>query len=255
MRAYNMELKIYKDHLEQSTAAAAMIIDCVKAKPNALLCFATGDSPKLTYQLFAKKAIIEKIDFSKCFMIGLDEWMGIPKDYTGSCHWFLHEYLFKPLNINPSQIHLFDAFAENEKEECDRMNKLIKEKGGIELAVVGVGMNGHIGFNEPGTDINSLVHVADLDETTKTIGQKYFQEEVQITKGITVGLKQLMQAEKLLMLANGKKKAPVIKKAIEQQVGTDFPATLMQTHKNGFLVIDAEAASDPIVIGLKKQIQ
>ena len=116
--------------------------------------------------------------------------------------------------------------------------------------VVGVGMNGHIGFNEPGTDVNSLAHVAELDETTKTIGQKYFRDKVLINKGITAGLKQVMKAGKLLMLANGKKKAPVIRRVIEGKVGTDFPATLIRQHKNSFLMVDKDAASE-----LKTQLQ
>ena len=238
-----MELKVFKDHNEQSAAVAEMIIGCVKTKPEALLCFATGDSPKLAYQLLAAKTIKENIDFSRCFMIGLDEWIGIPPGNTGSCHWFLHEYLFKPMNIDQSQIHLFNAFPKNEKEECRKMNKLIAVNG-IDLIVVGIGMNGHIGFNEPGADIDSLAHVTMLDETTVTVGQKYFPEEVRIEKGITVGIKQIMQAEKLLMLANGKKKAPVVKRAVEENVSVDFPATLIQQHKNGYLMIDNEAASE-----------
>lgn len=249
-RGIIVELKIYKNHHEQSVAAAEMIINCIKIKPNALLCFATGDSPKLTYQFLVEKIKRDKIDFSKCFMIGLDEWMGIPPDNTGSCHYFLHQYLFRPMNITSSQIHLFNAFATNEIKECETMNELIIEKGGIDLMVVGVGMNGHIGFNEPGADINSLAHVATLDEITRTVGQKYFQDKVTISKGITLGLKQIMQAKTLLMLADGEKKALVIKKATEQNVSTDFPASLIREHGNGFLIIDNEAALE-----LKTQLQ
>ena len=237
-----MELKIHKDYNELSAAAAAMIIDYVKNKPEALLCFATGDTPKLTYQLVAETAVKDEVDFGQCFIIGLDEWMGVSPDNPGSCHWFLHEYLFNPIGIDSSQVYLFNAFA-NEKEESRKMNKLIAVNG-IDLMVVGVGMNGHIGFNEPGTDINSLVHVANLDETTTTVGQKYFQDKVEIAKGITVGLKQVMETDTLLMMANGKKKAPVIKRAVEESVSTVFPATLIRQHKNGILMIDNEAASE-----------
>jgi len=237
-----MELKIYKDYNELSAAAAAMIIDCVKNKPEALLCFATGDSPKLAYEIVADRAVKEKVDFGQCFIIGLDEWMGVPPTNTGSCHWFLHEYLFNPIGIDPSQVHLFNAIG-NVNDECKKMNKLIAANG-IDLMVVGVGMNGHIGFNEPGTDVNSLVHVATLDEITRTVGQKYFQDKVEITKGFTVGLKQVMEAETLVMMANGKKKAPVIKRAVEETVSNDFPATFVQQHKNAVLMIDEEAASE-----------
>ena len=239
-----MELKVFKDYSELSVAAAMMIVDCVKNNPGAVLCFATGDTPKLAYQQVAEIAKQNDVDFSKCFFIGLDEWMGISPSNTGSCNYFLHHYLFAPLGIKVTQIHLFDAIAANEKEECERMNKLIEEKGGIDFMLVGVGMNGHIGFNEPGADIYSTAHVAKLDEITKSIGQKYFSEEVIINKGITLGLKQIMNARSLVMMANGKKKAPVIKKAIKEKITTDFPASLIRQNNNAMLMVDQEAASE-----------
>jgi glucosamine-6-phosphate isomerase len=238
-----MEIKIYKDYNELSEAAAVMIIDCVKEQPEAVLCFATGDSPKLTYQKLVEKAKATQTDFSRCFMIGLDEWMGIPPTNTGSCHWFLHEYLFKPLGIDKSQIHLFNAFAPDEKQECETMNKLIRKQG-IDLMVAGVGMNGHIGFNEPGTPADSVAHIAELEEVTKTVGQKYFADKISIGKGITVGLKQVMEAQTLIMLASGQKKAPVIKRAVEDGISNDFPATFMRNHQNAWLMVDMEAASE-----------
>lgn len=245
-----MEIRVFEDYKDLSVAAAAMIIDCIKAKPDALLCFATGDTPRLAYQLTAEIAKDEKIDFSKCFITGLDEWLGIQPDNTGSCHYFLHKYLLNPMHIDPSQFFLFDAMTTKTEMECNRMNKIIFEKGGIDLVVVGVGLNGHIGFNEPGTAIDSMAHVAVLDETTKAVGQKYFRNNVSIDKGITVGLKQVMQAEKLLMMANGIKKAPVIKRAVEKEVSIHFPASLVRQHKNGLLMIDTEAASE-----LEKQLK
>lgn len=148
------------------------------------------------------------------------------------------------MGVTPSQVHLFDGMTINEDEECKKMNQIIDRRGGIDLMVVGVGMNGHIGFNEPGTDIGSAAHVAELDDITKNVGKKYFSEAVTIDRGITVGLKQVMQAKTLLMMANGKKKAPVIKQALETEAGTDFPASLIQKHSNGILVIDREAATE-----------
>ena len=239
-----MQLKKFQDYTALSTAAAAMIIECVRKKPGALLCFATGDTPRLTYQLVAEIAKKEEVDFGNCFFIGLDEWLGIPPDNTGSCHHFLHQYLFIPLGIHPSQFQLFDGLTTNEDGECERMNRLIEKKGNIDFMVAGVGMNGHIGFNEPGTDMNSMAHVAVLDETTRHVGKKYFQDEVPISKGITLGLKQVLQAETLLMLANGLKKAPVIKRTLEEEISNSFPASLIQQHKNGILMIDTEAASE-----------
>ncbi len=239
-----MDLKVYDNYEAMSQAAAEAIVGMIKRKPGALICFASGDTPKRTYQLAAEKIKQGKVDFSRCTFLGLDEWLGIPPGNTGSCHYFLQHYLFLPLGAGPGQVFLFDGLTKNENAECERINKLVEEKGGIDLAVVGVGMNGHIGFNEPGTEEGSGAHVAVLDDTTKTVGKKYFEREAPIGKGITVGLKQLMGAGILLMIANGKKKAPVIKKCMEDEIGTHFPATLMRKHANGILVIDQDAASE-----------
>jgi len=239
-----MELRVFEKYPDLSIGAAAMMINYIERKPDALLCFATGDSPKLAYQLVAETIKREGTDISKCFFIGLDEWLGISPDNTGSCHYFLQQYLFGPMGVESSQSCLFDAMTTNEEEECKKMNKIIAERGGIDLMVAGIGMNGHIGFNEPGTDINSMAHVARLDEITQEVGKKYFTEEVAISKGITVGLKQVLQAKTLLMMASGKKKAPVIKRAVEEKTGTHWPASLIQQHANGVLMIDTEAASE-----------
>lgn len=239
-----MELKVTEDYNTMSVATAAMFIDCIRSKPNALICFASGDTPKLAYQLVAEMLQREDIDISQLFFIGLDEWLGIPPGNTGSCHYFLQHYLFQPSGIDAAQTHLFDALTSNEEQECETMNNIIAQRGGIDLMIVGVGMNGHIGFNEPGADIDSNAHVIELDAITKTVGQKYFQGGVTISKGITIGLKQVMQAKTLLMIANGHKKAPVIKKAVEEEISTNFPASLIRQHKNSVLLIDTEAASE-----------
>ena len=239
-----MQIKIFQNYQTLSEAAATMIMDFVKKKPNALLCFATGDSPRLTYKILTEKAKEQHIDFSKCLIVGLDEWLGIAPDKPGSCHHFLHNYLFEPLSIDPAQVFLFDSMTTNEQEECERINRIMEEKGPIDFMLVGVGMNGHIGFNEPGTDIDSKAHVSVLDDTTRTVGKKYFLEEVSIRKGMTLGLKQVMQAQTLLMMANGKKKAPVINQALEKEISNSFPASLIRQHKQGILMIDIEAASE-----------
>ena len=224
-----------------SRAAADVIMEVLRKKPDALVCFATGDTPKLTYQILVENE--KKVDFSRCFFIGLDEWLGIPPENSGSCHDFLYRHLFEPLSIQPSQIHLFNALTKDENEECKKMNHLIEQKGPIDLMIVGVGMNGHIGFNEPGTDFDSTAHVSILDDTTRTVGKKYFEVEVPITKGITLGLKQVMETTTLLMIANGSRKAPVIKKALENDINNSFPATLIRLHKNSLLFLDQEAAT------------
>ena len=238
-----MKLKIFKDYEALSLAVSEEIIRVIKANPAAVLCLATGQSPVLTYQLFVEKIIAENIDLSHCTFIGLDEWVGIPSEMEGSCQHFLQTKIFKPLQIKSSQIHLFNALATDVKEECKRIDKVIEEKGGIDFMLVGVGLNGHIGFNEPGVDLHNHAHVIELDETTKAVGQKkYFDKPVTINKGFTLGLQDFLETRYAIMIANGNKKAPVIKRAVEDEISTQFPATVMRMHTNSLLMVDEEAA-------------
>jgi galactosamine-6-phosphate isomerase len=238
-----MELKIFDTYEALSVAAADLVIDTVKKKPGAVLCFASGDTPKRAYDLVAERAKKENVDFTQCVFIGLDEWLGVPPGDPGSCHFFLQQYLIIPLGLHSQQVHLFDGLTTSDERECEKMNKLIAQKG-IDCMIVGVGMNGHIGFNEPGTDINSLAHVSELDIITITVGQKYFTDAITASKGITIGLKQVIESGTLVMVANGSKKAPVIKRAVEGEITNAFPASLIRQHPHSILMIDTEAASD-----------
>ena len=238
-----MAIKIFKNYSEMSSEAADLIISIVKRKPDAVLCFATGNTPLLTYQLLAEKVKSTKINFNKCFCIGLDEWLGISPGKSGSCHYILQKQVFGPLGIKNDRVHIFDGLATNPAAECSRMNEFINGKGGIDLMLAGVGVNGHIGFNEPGVDIALNAHVQELHETTLASGQQYFNEPTEIKKGITLGMAQVMQAGTLLLLANGKNKAAIMKQALQGEVSTKVPASYVQQHNNAVVMLDGEAAS------------
>jgi glucosamine-6-phosphate isomerase len=237
-----MELKIFEDHEQQSAAAADMIIELVQSKPDAVLCLATGDSPRRTYELIVEKANASKVDFSKCSFIGLDEWVGISPENPGSCHWFLHHYLFGPLEIKEEQVFLFNAMTDDLEAECKKMNGIVQQKK-IDLMLVGVGMNGHIGFNEPGTSNELLAHVSILDDTTLSVGKKYFNGSMDTNQGITLGLTHFLQSKKALMMANGTMKASIIQKTMEENTSTHIPSTLIRQHPNAILSIDNAASS------------
>jgi len=238
-----MKLKRFKNHQELSDFAASEIANAIKNKPSLVLCLASGDTPKLTVELLVNKLKEEKIDHAKITFIGLDEWVGLPPTNTGSCYYFFQNKLIGPLQLKTSQYFLFDALSDDLQSECVKMDKFIKDKNGIDIMLVGIGMNGHIGFNEPGSSFDNLSHVIELDAITKSVGKKYFTEQVELTKGITLGIKHLLNAGKVFLMANGSKKAEVIKKTIEGRVTESFPASIMQKHDNGFVLIDDEAAS------------
>jgi galactosamine-6-phosphate isomerase len=239
-----MVVKIFNDYESLSAYAAREWINLIREKPNAVICVASGDSPKLTCELFCKLVTEENIDATKFFFVGLDEWVGLSPNTFGSCHNDFQKRLIQPLGMSATQYHLFDAMSNDLTGECKKMDAVIAAKGGIDLMIVGIGMNGHIGFNEPSVEFHLLSHVINLDETTITVGQKYFIEKVELSKGITLGLAHLLNSKKVFLLANGERKAGVIKKAVEEGVTNLFPASIMQQHKNGFVIVDEEAAKD-----------
>ena len=238
-----MKVHVFEDTESLSEFASNELFELLRHKPGAVICLASGDSLKRTCELFVQKVRGEKINLSEFTFIGLDEWVGIAPNIKGSCRNDFEKRIFEPISLSPAQYHLFDALSDNPEKECRDMDNYIKEKGGIDLMIVGIGMNGHIGFNEPGTDHTLLSHVVGLDETTVSIGQKYFTQAVSLKKGITLGLAYLMGSKKVFLLAHGIKKSGVIKKAVEGAVSNSFPASIMQHHKNGFILVDKEAGS------------
>jgi glucosamine-6-phosphate isomerase len=238
-----MVLKVFEDNDALSREAANEIIDTIKQKADAVLCMASGSTPVLTYAYVVEIILREKIDLSKVTFIGLDEWLGIPPENEGSCHYFFQHHLFQHLSFSPSNSHLFDALSTSPLGECGKMDAIIASKGGMDLMLVGIGMNGHIGFNEPGVRFDLYSHIITLDATTVSVGQKYFKETTPLKQGITLGLQHLMESKKVLLLANGQKKATIIKQTIEGEVSNLVPASVMKQHPNGIIMLDEEAAS------------
>lgn len=238
-----MECRIFDDYDSLSDAAAELIIQIVERKPEAVLCFATGNSPVGTYKALSRKAKERGTDFSQCFCFGLDEWLGVPPEKSGSCHYLLVEQVFRPLGIREEQVHLFNGMTSDVATECRIMNGEIEQAGGIDCMLVGIGLNGHVGFNEPGVEVTLEAHEQELKGSTLASGQLYFNEPTEISKGITVGMAQVMKARCLLMLANGQNKAAIIQQACEGPVTNEVPASYIQQHRHAVLMIDKAAAA------------
>ncbi|HYI77102.1 MAG TPA: glucosamine-6-phosphate deaminase [Chryseolinea sp.] len=238
-----MQLRICENYNVLSALAASEIIQIVKQKSNAVLCLASGDTPRLSYSLVTKIAKEESVDFTRCTFVGLDEWMGISPDNEGSCHYFLQKFVFKPLNISDDRFHLFNAHSTDMEDECRMMDEIIAKRGGIDLMVVGLGMNGHIGFNEPAESFSEYSHVVELDESTKTVGQKYFRQDTPLTMGITLGLRHLLESKKVILIANGAKKANILRKALKEKITPHLPASILRNHSNSLVIVDRAAAS------------
>ncbi|HVW95506.1 MAG TPA: glucosamine-6-phosphate deaminase [Mucilaginibacter sp.] len=238
-----MNVLIHKNYDGMCRAAADIIIEQIKLKSDALICLTSGDTPAGVYRMLVEDARQGKVDFSQCYFVGLDEWVGMDKNDEGSCTNFLYDAFFTPAKISPSRMMVFDAKASDLDASCAAMDAFIKEKGLLTMMLVGVGMNGHIGLNEPGADFNAYAHHSPLDPVTVAVGQKYFKSKTVLTEGITLGLQHLRDAGIPMLLASGKKKAEIIFKALNGEVTPDVPASIFQTLPSAYVMLDEEAAS------------
>ena len=233
----------FPNYAALSQYTAEHIAAIINQKPDALLCLASGDTPIETYRRFVDLVKAGQVDISQCTFVGLDEWVGFGPEDVGSCSYYVFRDLFTPLNLRPNQIHVFDAKAADLATECARIDALIQSRGGLDLLLVGMGLNGHIALNEPGTPFTLGCHVVELAESTKTVGQKYFEKETTLTQGITLGLRHLTKAREVILLVSGAKKAPMLRDALRGPVSEQIPATILQTHPNGQVWVDEAAGS------------
>lgn len=236
-----MQIEVFEDPQELAEYTARFIINLVRNKPTATLILTSGDTPVMTYQKIVELA--QPGDFAQVTVIGLDEWVGVPATSEGSCRYIVEENLLKPLNVNPAQYTFFDSMTDDLQSECQRIDKLIFEKGGADFIIVGVGLNGHIGLNEPGTSFDLYCHVSKLAEITISTGQKYFNQNTELTQGITIGLKHLLEAKTAVMIATGEKKAEILREVVILDPTIKLPATVFKKHINGHVWIDKAAAS------------
>ncbi len=160
-----------------------------------------------------------------------------------NCFSFLKKHLFDHIDYSKENLCFFDGEASDLMKECFKTDNFLKENGPIDMMLLGAGMNGHLGLNEPGTSFDLYSHVVYLDETTKIVGQKYFSENVNLTAGISLGVKYIMEAKTVILQLNGIRKADVVKRLIESELSPSFPASVLKSHTNSFLLLDKEAAS------------
>ncbi|WP_276716918.1 glucosamine-6-phosphate deaminase, partial [Caloranaerobacter azorensis] len=172
------------------------------------------------------------------------EYYGLPKENPQSYHYYMMENLFKHVNIKKENIHIPNGMVENIEKECEEYEKKIQQAGGIDLQVLGIGRNGHIGFNEPDLKFEAKTHLVELDEDTIKANSRFFNsiEEVP-TKAISMGIKTIMHAKKIVLLASGKEKAEAIYKAVKGEITPKVPASVLQLHPDVILIADEEAAS------------
>lgn len=237
-----MKVQILKDYNEMSRAAAETIIKQVNNKPDSLICLAGGSTPIGTLKLLVEAAQAGEVDFHRADFVGLDEWVGLDKTEAGSCFETLSTHFFSPLQIDQSQIHFFNAKRSDLTAEITRIDQFIFSRDSIDIMLLGLGLNAHLGFNEPGVSFDNDSHVIDLDQVTATVGQKYFTEQKTLTQGITLGIRHIMNAKTVILIANGTHKAEAVYNMVKGDVTNQVPASILQRHANCYVFLDQTAA-------------
>lgn len=240
-----MQTIICKDFDAMSKWAADKVAEEIRRKPDALISFPGGDTPLGMVHEFARMVNAGEVDISKARFVMLDEWVGLNENDEGSCARFMKDNLFDLLEKPFAEVCLFDGRAADIEAERAKHEAFIKEHGPITVSVLGIGMNGHLGFNESGVDFSLSSHIIPLHPVTRQVMSKYFGgRELPLTHGITQGIAQIMAADTVLVIANGAKKADIVRRAIEEPVTNEVPASVIQNHPNGYFVLDEAAAAD-----------
>ena len=233
------------DYYDMSRKAANIISAQVIMKPNCVLGLATGGTPVGTYKQLVEWYNKGDLDFSEVTTVNLDEYRGLPREHPESYWSFMHKNLFDLVNIRPEAIHLPDGTNMDSAAECAHYDEIIRQLGGVDLQLLGIGHDGHIGFNEPGAAFELGTHCVSLTEETIEANKRFFDGDVnQVPKqAYTMGIKTIMQARKVLMVANGAGQADIVKKAFFGPVPPEVPASILPVRPDFTLVLDAEAAS------------
>ena len=237
-------MKIYKakDYKDMSRKAANIISAQVIMKPNCVLGLATGSTPIGTYDQMVEWYSKGDLDFSEVTTVNLDEYKGLPRTNDQSYYYFMHQHLFDRVNIDPDRTNVPNGMEPDAEKECGRYEELIRSLGGVDLQLLGLGHNGHIGFNEPGEAFEKETHCVDLTESTIEANKRFFASADDVPKqAYTMGIKTIMQAKKILIVVNGENKADIVERAFFGPVTPEVPASILQLHNDVTLVGDEAA--------------
>ena len=229
------------DYEHLSSACAAAMLDCVTRKPDAVLCLATGHSPRGAYRAFVRSALEQGLDLSQVLFVKLDEWIGLPPEDPATCEYFLRQEILDPLHIAPQAYLAFQSDTSDPYAECKRIAAELERRGPIDLVILGVGKNGHIGLNEPAEDLQSEPHVASLTPSTRD-HPMLLAAARPVTEGMTLGVGDIFAAEKVVLLITGGGKGEALDAFRAQTPSTLCPVTLLRLHPNLLAISDPSTA-------------
>lgn len=238
-------LVVVKDDYEaMSVEAAHMVAELVRKKPDCVLGLATGSTPLGLYKQLIRMHRQESLDFSKVTTFNLDEYVGLLPEHEQSYHHFMWENFFQHINIDRRNVFIPDGMASDIEAYCEWYESEIRKLGGIDLQILGIGANGHIAFNEPGSSLGSRTRIKTLSEKTRRDNARFFESMKEVPKyAITMGIGTIMDSRCVLLLANGRSKAQAIKLTVEGPITAMVPASIVQMHRRATVIVDKEAAS------------
>lgn len=239
-----MRILCTPDYEQMSKKAADIVGSQVILKPDSVLGLATGSTPLEMYKQLIKTYKEGHIDFKEVTTFNLDEYYGLDKENEQSYSYYMYENFFKHINIDIDRVNIPNGTAKDISKECLDYERRIRSLGGLDIQVLGIGRNGHIGFNEPDLKFEALTHIVKLDEQTIKDNSRFFKaiEDVP-TQAISMGIKTIMRARKIILLANGKEKADAIHGAIYGKITPELPASVLQLHPDVVFIVDKDAAS------------
>ena len=239
-----MLLRIKNSYDEMSNEAAKIVADRIRRKPNLVLGLATGSTPLGLYKELIRMHKSEGLSFAKVTTFNLDEYVGLPRTHDQSYYYFMWENLFKHIDMNPRFIHVPDGMANDVEAHCEWYDTEIKKWGGVDLQILGIGANGHIAFNEPGSSLGSRTRIKTLTEQTIKDNARFFKTIDEVPRlAITMGIGTIMEARELIMLANKTNKADAVKASVEGPITAMVPASILQMHRKAYVIVDKDAAS------------
>ncbi|WP_063846108.1 glucosamine-6-phosphate deaminase [Paenibacillus sp. FJAT-27812] len=239
-----MRIAIFRDAGQADHIGAEILIHTIREKNNPKLGLATGSSPVGIYKRMVDIVRKSKVSLKHVSTYNLDEYVGLSKDHPHSYAAFMEEHLFRHVDILPEHVHIPSGTAESVEKECIRYEELLRETGNLDIQLLGIGLNGHIGFNEPGEHLSSETHLVTLTEETRSANAKWFHSDDQIPRqAITMGVGPIMKAGKILFIASGEGKSNIIKEAFTGPLTTRCPASFLQLHPDLIVLLDEEAAA------------
>ncbi|WP_213522521.1 glucosamine-6-phosphate deaminase [Paenibacillus sp. J31TS4] len=237
-----MNLFIYESNEQLNAAAANLMAAELQRNPKAVLGLATGSTPIGMYEKLVEMHRAGLVSFREATTYNLDEYVGLPRDHEESYYTFMNRHLFRHVDLPEGSTHLPLGNAENPADECLRYDASIEQANGIDLQILGIGHNGHVGFNEPGDELHSGTHIVQLAEETRKANARFFASLDEVpSEAITVGMGVILKARTILLLARGADKAEILKRALRGPITTQVPASLLQLHPNLIVMADSEA--------------